>query len=235
MFLAVINRSTVLDTDTVWKIMQACQFQIRFHLAPLWNRDPAPVVFFSDPDSVPQRFDLLVLLDDAEQSGVLGYHRETPEGLPYARAFVKSALEHGGDLLTGDNSSSVLVSHEVCEWFVNPNLNLWAEAPDGLTPLEVVDPVQSLSYESIPGVAVCDFVTPNYFDQRAPAEAQLDYMNKLSRPFGVASGGYRLFQSKGMIELKEGDAVSTEPWLVDAKDFPAARTAKLRAALRTFA
>ena len=30
----------------------------------------------------------LVLFDDAEQAGALGYHAETPDGRPYGRVFV---------------------------------------------------------------------------------------------------------------------------------------------------
>jgi hypothetical protein len=230
MFLAVVNKSTVISNDDVRNIITACNAQIRLHVAPLWNRIPAPVVFYADPAAIPDYFDQLVLLDNSDQAGVLGYHKETPKGLPYSRAFIKTALDAGGSLLHGDLSASAAVSHEVCEWFINPDLNLWAEGPNGLTPLEVTDPVQDMSYKT-GKISVSNFVVPSYFDQHAPVDSQLDYLGTLKKPFSISPGGYILVLAKGALTQQQGKLYAN--WLKKTKAFPAARTARIRAHFTT--
>src|SRR5438445_751400 len=111
------------------------------------------------------------LADDAEQAGALGYHAETPDGRPYGRVFVGPVLDHGGGWLEGQLSVSTVVSHECCELFCDPNVNLWADDAQGRAyAVEACDPVEADSYEvSVEGrvVAVSNFVHPAWFDARA--------------------------------------------------------------------
>ena len=173
---------------------------------------------------VPAGADLLVILDNADQAGDLGYHDETPDGKPYARAFVTPILDQGGKPLRTDMSVSACVSHEVCEWFGDPYVNLWAD--DGGRKeyaVELCDPVENDSYE-IDHVAVSNFVTKRYFDHLAPKGSRFDYLKKLKKPYSMTPGGYLLIRHGTNVQEKDGARYPN--WKKEMKRFPASRTAK---------
>jgi len=226
MFLAIINESTILPAADLQKAVAACATQIKLHVAPMWDMVPAAIVYYPDKNDVPQGSDLLVALDHSDQAGALGYHRETPDGLPYGRVFVQPIINHGGDTLKGTLSVSADLSHEICEWFVDRFLNLWADGPDGQYSVEISDPVENDSYD-IDGVSVSNFVTKRYFDRYAPAGTQFDYLNKLTKPFTMSSQGYiQVRKSDGSVQEIWGERYP--PWKKETKLFEASRSNKRR-------
>lgn len=228
MLLAVVNLATSVTNKQLAPMVRACAHQLRFHVGPAWEAVPAPVVLFNAMGEVPEGADILGVMDDAEQAGQLGYHRETPEGLPYARVFVAPILAHGGSLTKGSVSLSVSMSHEVCEWFIDPDLSLWADGPTGMYPVEVCDPVENDAYE-IDGVAVSNFVTRSFFNKNAPSSTQFDYSGKLSAPFTCSQGGYMQVRRGGHLDFISGER--RETWVSESKDFPAARSARRRSSV----
>lgn len=227
MFLGVVNASTVFSDEDARKALHACERQLRFHVAPLWGAVPAPVVFYPKPEFVPEGADILMIMDDAEHAGALGYHKETPQGEPYGRVFAKAVLDHGGSALEGASSVAVTISHEVCEWFIDPNLVLWADSGHGLYPLEICDPVEGDSYD-LDGVSVCNFVTRAFFDPHAPAGSQFDYMGKVRTPFTCTDAGYMQVRRGGSMDVILG--ASYPDWKSATKAFPAARSNRREAA-----
>jgi hypothetical protein len=221
MYLAVFDESTLFSTPDIKATVSACATQIKLHVAPLWDMVPAPIVYHTDKNDIPLGADILAILDDADQAGALGYHSETPDGKPYARAFVRPITNHGGEMLIGNGSVSSVVSHEVCEWFVDRFLNLWADGPDGEYAVEICDPVENDTYE-IEGVSVSNFVTKRFYDPRAPAGTQLDYLNKLTKPFTTTDGGFMQVRKAGVMQRVFG-AYYPE-WKRHEKQFAAARS-----------
>jgi len=149
---------------------------------------PPEIVLCPSTAHAPEGADILTIQDDSDAGGFLGYHRVTPDGKPYARVFVNSIFMHGGEMLTTSLSVSTVMSHEICEWFVNPFLNVWAEGPKGQYAVEICDPVAEETYE-INGVSVSNFVCRRYFDARAPQCCTLDHLGTVSTPFSVRPGG----------------------------------------------
>ena len=203
MYLAVLNESTLFTTEDAKATVSACATQIRLHVAPLWDMVPAPVVYHRDKSEVPPDADILTILDDSDQRGSIGYHNVTPDGTPYARAFARTIYNHGGEMLAGNGSVSSVISHEVCEWFTNRLLNLWADGPDGEYAVEICDPVVNDAYE-IDGVSVSNFVTKRFYDRHAPAGARFDYLNKLTRPFSTTRRGFLQVRKVGVAERVYG-------------------------------
>ena|SRR5438046_1280862 len=227
MFLAVINQSTRFSDQDAATATTACAAQLRLHVAPLWDMVPASAVFYADAAAVPSSADLLVLLDDADQAGALGYHDETPDGRPYARVFVGPVLDNGGAPLQGTLTVSSVISHEVCEWFGDRFVNLWADDGRGTEyAVELCDPVEQDGYE-LAGAMVSNFVTKRYFDARAPKGTQVDYLGNLDQPLTMTPGGYQLIRREGKVHQKFGERYPE--WRKAIKKFPAARTAKLEA------
>lgn len=223
MLLAVVNESTSMKEREVQRAATACAAQLKLHMAPAWGLVPADVVYYADKKAIPDHAEILTVLDSADQAGFLGYHRVTPDDQPYSRVFVDPILNHGGELLTSALSVSAVMSHEACEWFIDPFVNLWADGPDGEYAVEVCDPVDEDCYE-LDGVSVSSFVFRRFYDPRAPATAQLDYLKRITRPFTPTPGGQVQVRKNGTISVIGGASVPA--WKQATRAFPAARSTR---------
>jgi hypothetical protein len=229
--ITVRNHALMLDSyePLVRLMVAACAEQLRAHLAPAWGRVPEDVVYASDIQVASPHETLLALLDDPDQANALGYHSLSPDGRPYGRVFVRPVMEAGGTLLTGELSVSAVLSHECMEWFIDPDVNLWADNPsDGYSyALEVGDPVEGDSYAigtDAEQVSVSNFVTPAFFSNSPPKGVAFDHMGKLTAPFTMTPNGY-------MVRFRDSRAeqifASRLPaWRAAGKEFASARTAR---------
>jgi len=53
MLIAILNQSTAVTDADVATMTAAIATQVQFDVAPIWDRAPAAVVFYSDPTAVP--------------------------------------------------------------------------------------------------------------------------------------------------------------------------------------
>ena len=206
MLIAILNQSTVIKDADASAMTEAVAEQVRLDAAPLWERAPAAVVFYTDPGAVPARAHGIAIVDTIQNQpqGVLGFHTEDQGGRLWGIVAAKPALDNGGQATVGDWSVSSLLSHEVLEMFVDPNCNLWADDAKGsVYSLEVCDPVEAPTY-TVRGISVCNFVTPAWFDPRARATAQFDKLGELSAAFSIARGGYVVYESAGEVHQQFG-------------------------------
>jgi len=137
MLIAVINKSTLLSNDEVKLMTEGVAKQARDQVAPAWDIKP-PKVVYRDSEEVTESGAYKVLLfDDADIAGALGYHSDGPDGLPYGRVFVKITQDH-------KMAVSGVLSHEVLEIMLDPQANYWADNwNDGQSyALEIADPVE---------------------------------------------------------------------------------------------
>jgi len=187
--VALLNRSTSMTDIELQSAVSALQTQVHRDFAPIWGID-ADLTFVPNPSKPPSASWWLVFLDTSDQAGALGYRDLTPEGLPMAKVFVKSALET-------NNAWTVTASHVLLEMLANPRLNLTvfvqtAQKKGTLYPHEVCNPcgADRLGYR-IGGTLVSDFVFPAWFENfRKRGSTQFDYCKHISRPFEILSGGY---------------------------------------------
>ena len=224
MLIAILNQSKlVTDTDAV-TMTEAIATQVRMDAAPLWDRAPAAVVFYTDPAAVPAAAHGIAIVDTIQDQpkGVLGFHTEDRGGKLWGVVAAQPELDNGGKVTTGDWSVSSVLSHEVLEMYVDPNCNLWANDGKGSAySFEVCDPVEAPTY-TVSGVSVSNFVTPAWFDPLAPATAQFDKLGQLTTGFSVLPHGYMVYQTAG----KEQQAYGTgfPNWRKEMKTGPLART-----------
>jgi hypothetical protein len=226
------NLSTLVTADETKLIARACDWQMRHHAGPAWERIPWRVLLTDVDPSVTMP---VVLFDHADQAGILGFHDETPDGRPYARVFVQPILDVGGAVVTGDLSVSVTTSHEALESLIDPNIQLWAD-DDGQVAwaLEVGDPVEARGY-AVPNYAgggwVSNFVFPAFFDSRDP-NGPYDQLGTLTKPFTLDAGGYAIVLKEGAVS--EIFAENNARWRRElTRNHPAARSHRRR--LATFA
>ena len=224
MLIAILNQSTLVTNTDAMTMTQAVASQIRLDAAPLWDRAPAAVIFYTDPSAVPATAHGIAIVDTIENQpqGVLGFHTEDQGGKLWGVVAAKPELDNGGKVSTGDWSVSSVLSHEVLEMFVDPNCNLWANDGTGSAySFEVCDPVEAPTY-TVDGVSVSNFVTPSWFDPLAPATAQFDKLGQLRSAFSILKGGYVVYESAGKEHQRFGDEFPE--WRKEMKTGPLART-----------
>jgi hypothetical protein len=197
--IAVINESTVVTDAQVTSWVPALQAQVTDHFLPAWGTD-AQLTFVPNSQAPPLDAWQLVVLDDSDQAGALGYHDLTSAGLPLAKVFAQSDQQAG-------SSISVTCSHELLEMLGDPMIDTTVLFQDNAGNVaafafEACDACEADQYGyDIGGVLVSDFVYPSWFDQRpnpggVPAGA-LDYGQHLTQALTLASplasvlpGGY---------------------------------------------
>lgn len=211
--LYVINQSTLVSNDEVYEMVQACNAQLRDHVAPAWERTRVVVEYHrgtleevqvaAEPGSWVQ-----AVVDKPDQPGVLGWHWMDDKGRVYGFTFAEPCLNAGGTALQGTYAVSAVLSHEVVETFLNPFCNGWYDSGRGfLVASEGSDPVEADTYD-LGGVTVSNFIRPEYFDPHATAK--FDYLGKLTQPFSMSPGGYWIQAAASQEEQKFAAVVDWE-------------------------
>lgn len=176
--IALVNRAPAhLDESEVERVARALQTQVHRDAGPVWGIGGH--VSSAGGRRAPRgSWPIYVVMEP--QSG-LGVHLDH-HGHPFAEVLA-------GELWT------VAVSHQLLEMLVDP---LGARFMDAPCParlsarpvrylVEVCDPCGAHRY-AIDGIAVSDFVTPDYYRPAAPGPA-FDFLRRLGRALEVAPGG----------------------------------------------
>jgi len=195
----IINQSARISENDLNLMVEACRIQIKEHAGPSLERVPCEIKIGGD-DGFP-----MIILDDADQASILGYHTQDPNGKVWGRVFVNPILNNGGTVMSGNKSVSVILSHEILETFYNPYINLWSHRGDStFVAIEICDPVESNSYEiDVNGtkVSMSNFVLEAWFDKEMKdATTKFDYMSILAAPLTLAQGGYNI-----ILDCETGD------------------------------
>jgi hypothetical protein len=184
--IGLINSSrTAIDP----LVIAAIQKQLDQHFRPVWGHSAELVV----GDIGEMDYSCLVG-DETDVPGEAGYHGIGPNGRPLAKLFADTLARGGLEL-------SVALSHEILEMVADPwgNARVLYDSGNGsgaLYAMEVCDPVQTNQY-LIDGVAVSDFVTPQYFRQNGPPP--YDYLGILQWPFCIAPYGRQVMMLVGQL------------------------------------
>jgi len=180
--IAVTNASTCLNDGQVEAVIPALQRQVSQDFRSYWDLD-CSLTFLPKDQTLAAGWWQIVLTDDPDQAGALGYHEMTRQGTPLGKVFA------GLDIRSG-SSWTVTLSHELLEVLADPWIDWCAQGANGkVYALEVCDAVEAdeLGYE-VDGVQVSDFVTPAWFE---PTEAdRVDFQRRILRQLQLAAGGY---------------------------------------------
>jgi len=202
MLISVVNRSKKITDEEVQNVIRVINRQIAEDFEPYWSFGATLRLegAVTKRTSIKQLSDLrgdaiLYLHDRANVEGALGYHDTNWRGIPYGFVFLELAEQLG-------ESWTVTFSHEALELIADAQANLLVQGPHPENPkhevfhwFEVCDAVQSEHYQ-IDGIAVSNFVLPNYFTVNDEPGTRNDFLgrkddNGKSLPsFGVKPGGY---------------------------------------------
>lgn len=180
--IALVNEATADPGVTMTALAAALTTQVHRDFSPAWGLPP---VIVAPQKFVPAGWWGLVLLDDADQAGALGYHDLTPDDLPVGKVFVRTTLDDGQVV-------SVTASHELLEMLIDPGIQMCAQSQDGTSfyAYEVCDAVEDVSY-AINGVEVSDFVFPAWFEGfRKKGGVKFSFRGSVGEPFALTKGGY---------------------------------------------
>lgn len=181
--LYVVNESTLASDAEVAAWTKACATQIREDVAPAYGRRPVRVQFLKGADHAPKGSWVIVVLDNADQAGALGYHSVDEHGRVYGRVFIKPCQQYG-------MVPSTTLSHEIVETFCDPGVDRWFDTGRGYkVPYEACDPVQSGSYLK-GGIEVSDFVFPAWYSRGTGKAAQRNQLDTIRTSFDLSPGGY---------------------------------------------
>jgi hypothetical protein len=230
--LAIVNLSKRISPDQALKMVKAIGVQVCHDFDPYWNRSE-PVMRVCAAGPVPAGHWPIYLMDAPDTEGALGYHAEARNRV-FGKVFVDPVMAAGGSILgdPGDlaaPSVSSALSHEVLELLADPWTTFWVDGP-GLPQgnqyaLEVADPVEADSY-FINGVAVSNFVTPQWFDMQTGADdGRYDFLGRLKEPFAMTAGGYLIVRAPAGQE-QQVFAADYPEWRRAGKAHPLARTAR---------
>jgi hypothetical protein len=186
--VSIVNQCSVLQDAEVKPVVAALQTQVTRDFAPIWGID-ADLIFVPKSENADPNTWWLILLDDSDTDGALGYHELNPAGLPMAKVFAKTDLKY-------NMKWSVTTSHELLEMLADPDINLTAFIQTGnesgyLYAFEMCDPVEDDQYGyMIDGVSVSNFILPSYFQESIPAN-KWDFCGYLKGGVpSMLSGGY---------------------------------------------
>ncbi len=187
--IAVINAGTVLTDADVKAAVPALQTQVSRDFLPAWGTDAHLTFVPKGARPAPGAW-WLVVLDNSDQAGALGYHDLTDQGLPLGKVFAGTDLAYGYQW-------TVTASHELLEMLADPDINLTvfvqSDATRGLIYMhEICDACEAddLGYR-INGTLVSDFVYPAWFESFwSTGATQFDHAKKITKPFELLPGGY---------------------------------------------
>ena len=207
------NQSTVLKSSDMMLMINALNTMLPAFCATWANKS---YVCQAAPTTMKSATSMYcVFMDTSDQAGALAYHSEG-SNVPYGKVFVKTILSYGGVTLMGPNKSTPTVAqafaHEIFEMIGNPNANIWWQLSNGyLIPGEVADPVQGDMVPITVGstvVGLSDYILPSWMNPQA-TKGPYNYLNTLTKPFQLASGGYVILMKNGITSYVLGEQASS--------------------------
>jgi len=134
--IAVTNVSTCLKDEQVEAVLPALQRQVSQNFGAYWDLG-CTLQFLPKNGTLAAGWWQMVVMDDPDQAGALGYHEMSSRGTPLGKVFA------GLDLRLGA-SWTVTLSHELLEMLADPWINWCAQSPEGkIYALEVCDAVEA--------------------------------------------------------------------------------------------
>jgi hypothetical protein len=196
--LVLINKATdPAVAQQLPAIAIALYIQSQRDHGPVWGVFTSAVRIDVEANLKPGEWSLIIA-DNSDQAGALGYHDVNSQGMPQGWAFSETAKQGGMTL-------SQVISHEMLEMFDDAGINLAAyNSQNVFVAYETADPVQDQTYviavphdpanpdstATVP-VVVSNFVYPSWFEGfHQPGSVPFDHLGSLQQPFQLSAGGY---------------------------------------------
>ena len=110
--IAIPNASTCLADAQVEAVLPALQKQVSDDFKAYWDLD-CTLAFLANSQPLTRGYWQIVIIDNPDQAGALGYHEMNSGGTPLGKVFAKLDLESG-------SSWTATLSHELLEMLAIP-------------------------------------------------------------------------------------------------------------------
>jgi hypothetical protein len=215
--IGLVDTTGTVDIKIMAATVAALNVQITQHLPQFWPTVPAAVVrLLTEPNPIPQGVWPLRLVNKLKYNEG-GFHY-TDHNQPGAKVVVTP----------NSNDWTIDASHEVLEMLVDPGGNrlqmgkaiklagtdISDAEGDVEYLLEISDPCEGPRYAyEIHGVAVSDFITPDFYEDRPLPNARYSFTGSIKAPRQVLHGGYITWvrPKSSMIEQLLWLATDTNP------------------------
>jgi hypothetical protein len=201
--VALVDETGVFDQEELAEVAGALNEQVQADFRPIWGGPGATVGAYR---KAPPNTWRIILQEKLDVQGALGYHTDE-NNVPVSYVDV---IGRNGEI---DPGWTVTASHELLEMLADPwgsrmhaarLPQMVTEADLGLPKpkahqvtrvsylLEVADPPEAASYE-VGGVAVSDFITPDWYRTNPKVSEAYSHQGTCIQPREVAPGGYVSF------------------------------------------
>lgn len=205
MNIYIVNESTVIPDEEIEAILPALTTYTR-HIRMWWGT-MQPGIFFHKPFTGEAW--QIIIADDSDQAGALGYHNWTPGGRPVSFVFAKTDLDYGYNW-------HVTLTHELAEMLMDPYIARCEQTGNNrFHALELCDPVEAdeLAYPIAAGgstLMASDFVTPLWFVPNA--QGVFDHRKHCTKSLQILNGGYAYYWENGqwVAESNFGEKLTVE-------------------------
>jgi hypothetical protein len=186
--IALIDQTKSLDPGLLHAAATALTTQVSQHLPGVWPGISASVSYVTALKHLPHNVWPVFLVDQLPP-GEGGFHLDKNHQ-PFAKVIASA----------GDQSWTIDASHEIIEMLIDPYGNKMQTAPaiavsgndvvvvpgDYQYLVEACDPCEANGYAyEIAGIAVSDFITPNFYDASASTTHAYSYRGNLKRPLQI--------------------------------------------------
>jgi hypothetical protein len=191
--VVLIDKTKKIDPVLLHAAADALDYQVSKHLASTWAGISASVSAVPSLAAMPAHaWPVFLVKTLPPHEG--GFHMDK-HNQPYAKVI---ASAH-------DDSWTIDASHEIVEMLVDPFGNrmeasqaIAIEGDDVVDAegvfqylVEACDPCEANQFAyDINGIAVSDFITPNYYDASPTPGAKYSYKGNITRPRQMLEGGY---------------------------------------------
>ena len=191
--IGLVDTTGAVDIGLMAATVAALNAQITQHLSQFWSTVPAVVRLLTEPKAIPQGVWPLRLVTKLKYNEG-GFHY-TDHNQPGAKVVVTP----------NSNDWTIDASHEALEMLVDPGGNrlqmgkaiklkgtdISDAEGDFEYLLEIADPCEGPRYAyEIHGVAVSDFITPDFYEDRPLPNARYSFTGSIKAPRQVLHGGY---------------------------------------------
>ena len=226
--VGLVDKTGKIDAQLLQETAAAISVQITRDLAPIWNLQ-ATVQYLPSPTKIPVGVWPVFLVGKLPPDEG-GFHLDK-KNQPYAEVIATPAA----------NDWTIDASHEIVEMLVDPQGNRLQTSRaietsgNGVADtsgefdylVEACDPCEANDYAySVAGIAVSDFITPNFYDPVVTSGTRYSFGGNIKAPRQILPGGYISFIDPQTDDMEQILFLGPKPEL---KNLGSATGASLRA------
>ncbi|MBV8868866.1 MAG: hypothetical protein JOY65_05540 [Acetobacteraceae bacterium] len=185
--VALVSESERVTPSDLSRVSAALQKQATRDLVQFWDVK-GTVDAFPRLEDVPIGYWPIIIMDDIQEPGAAGIHKDDSSGQPFALVTASDRLDVW----------SLTTSHEMIEMLVDPSGDrlVTGDSPkddQGRVQflVEACDPSEDAQFAyTVNGILISDFYSVRFFDPVAAPGVRYSFTGAIQQPRQVLSGGY---------------------------------------------